>query len=786
MDINQLIKIFLKHVWLLITIPVLLSLIVVYLTRNQSYLYESKTRIFTGIASGYNLEQDRRIDIFAANNSFDNLMNVIKSRETLSEVSLRLIAQALLLESYNPMIISKENFIELRKIVPSNIKEMVVKPIIPDDSLSYHLAFEQTVKNFMKYKNESDTNFLYNILNYKYKHYSIKALSSISVQRIQSSDLVEISYESDDPGISLQTLLILTKVFITNFKLLRENQSDAIVKYFENQVFLSQQKVRAAEDKLLEFNTSNQIINYYEQSKFIAGKKEDIEEYIQKERMKYAGAEEALKKLENKLQIQGQIQTVTDEIVSKRNRLVEITEKVTINELYGERDTISKNQITALKNEGKRLEKEMNDEISQLYRFTNTIDGIPLNDILNEWLKNLVTFAEAKAGLQVLDTRKRDFQKNYEIMAPLGATLKRIEREISVNEQEYLSLLHSLNTAKLQQQNEALATNIKPLDPAYFPLSPKPSKRKILVLAAGLLGFLIIAFGILLAEYFDNTIKTCERAEKLTGLKQAVPMMKISGKYKSYNLSFISNRLVELLAQEIKLRLSASSNEADILSSAKVITVFSTLEQEGKTFIANKLVNKFRMIGEKILYLNYSFKSPEEFSAENPKPTTDNVKAKPKGFLKRLLSNISNIYQLVDDGLSKNVDDMTYFIDETFMEKQDVLELVSTTSLSSLDIYKYVFIEIPSILYYPFPNDLVKKSDLSLLVVRANREWKSADLGSLKMLSDSLSTPPLAILNAVEIEEIETVLGTLPKKRSLMRRVAKKLINFQFYSKQSI
>jgi hypothetical protein len=549
---------------------------------------------------------------------------------------------------------------------------------------------------------------------------------------------------------------------------------------------LSQQKVRIAEDKLLEFNTGNQIINYYEQSKFIAEKKEDIEEFIQNERMKYAGAEEALKKLENKLQIQGQIQAVTDELVRKRNRLVEVTEKITINELFGERDTISKNQIAQLKNEAKRLEKEMNEEISNLYRYNNTIDGMPLSELLNAWLKNLVAFAEAKAGLQVLDSRKRDFQKNYEIFAPLGATLKRIEREIAVNEQEYLSLLHSLNMAKLQQQNEALSTNIKPIDPPYFPLSPKPSKRKLLVFAAGLIGFLIIAFIILLSEYFDNTVKTCDRAEKLTGVKFAVPMLKISGKYNSYNLSFISNRLVELLAQEIKHKLSSGPNDENLFSSAKVITVFSTLELEGKTFIINKLVNKFRSMGEKILYLNFTFHSTDDLDKEKEREMTQDSPAKPKSFLRKFFSQITSFSVLIDEKISKNADDLTYQIDETFMEKQDVLELVNTNALSSLDIYKYVFIEIPSILYYPFPNDLVKKSDLSILLLRANREWKSADSGALKMLSDSLSIQPIGILNGVEIEEIEAVLGTLPKKRSVFRRFVKNLINFQFYTKQSI
>ena len=131
--------------------------------------------------------------------------------------------------------------------------------------------------------------------------------------------------------------------------------------------------------------------------------------------MKNMKFEEALKKLENKLQIQGQIQTVTDGLVNKRNRLVDISEKITINELFGERDTTSKNEIAALKKEAKKLEKEMNEQVTSLYQYNNTIEGLPLKDLLNEWLKNLISLAEAKAGLQVLDTRRRDFQKNYEI-----------------------------------------------------------------------------------------------------------------------------------------------------------------------------------------------------------------------------------------------------------------------------------------------------------------------------------------------------------------------------------
>jgi hypothetical protein len=86
--------------------------------------------------------------------------------------------------------------------------------------------------------------------------------------------------------------------------------------------------------------------------------------------------------------------------------------------------------------------------------------------------------------LAVLGDRIIDFQKQYAIYAPAGANIKRIEREINVSEQEFLELLHGLNMAKLKMQDAELSASIKAVDPPFFPLSPNPTKRSLLVLVA--------------------------------------------------------------------------------------------------------------------------------------------------------------------------------------------------------------------------------------------------------------------------------------------------------------
>jgi hypothetical protein len=45
------------------------------------------------------------------------------------------------------------------------------------------------------------------------------------------------------------------------------------------------------------------------------------------------------------------------------------------------------------------------------------------------------------------------------LLTPAGATIKRLEREISVSEQGYLELLHGLNLAKLKLQDNEMSSN---------------------------------------------------------------------------------------------------------------------------------------------------------------------------------------------------------------------------------------------------------------------------------------------------------------------------------------
>ena len=227
MKLIELIRLIRKHIVLLTVIPVLLALMVTMLTRKPNFKYTSQTVLFTGLATGSSIEMDKTFNYFVTNIAFENLINIINSRETQQEVAIRLLSQHLLLGKANPKYISGKSFAELKKLVPADIRnytsgiqnefpaikdtvaagvnrtvlinnrdtdslpaESTAKntPVVLFPSSINHSAYELTVRKLTELMKSSDTNFVYKLLNYDHPHYSISAIASVKVQRIGTSD----------------------------------------------------------------------------------------------------------------------------------------------------------------------------------------------------------------------------------------------------------------------------------------------------------------------------------------------------------------------------------------------------------------------------------------------------------------------------------------------------------------------------------------------------------------------------------------------------------------------
>jgi len=732
MTLIQFFRIVNRNFNLFVLCSLVLAITVFLMTKSAPEIYESETEIFTGIASGFNVESIEKasLDFFATSNAYDNLINVIKSRQTLEEVGERLLIQHMMLDSVDPRYISEENYGHFRFKVTDSLEQKLLDPN----------SVDKTLENIKRYKKENYNSFKVRLtFEDGGSPYSYKAIQNIQVYRIQNSDLVKITYSWSDPGICQNTLKILNEVFTQKLASIKQGQSSDVVEYFKDQVKLATERLTTVEQKLKDFRIRNRIINYNEQTKSIASLKEQMEDEYQKELGIKASAEASVMRLEEKLQLNKEIVKFSDAILEKRQELAELNSKIAQLEVYYN----DLEQLAKVRERAEKLKAQLSNDLQKRYQYGKTTEGVPIKDLLSQWLESTLRLDASKARLEVFEKRKEYFRKVYDEFAPLGSEIARLEREIAVEEKNYLELLHSLNLALMRQRSEALATGgVIVTVPPHYPLKPRKSKTTLLVLVAAVIGF-VVPFGIvLIIEFLDNTVRTPQRAEELTGLKLlgAYPNLTKRSETKNIDMGWLKDKSAGLMTQNTRLE---SRSLGVMQKKPKYVMVFSTRFKEGKLLITHTLANELVSLNFKVLVVSY---------------------------------------KELEQGDTPYYDHVVYEPGKKFISISSIDEVVPSKYNSKL--YDYVFVILKGVLTDQYPLDVIEGADMGFCVVNANRNWNRADTFALKEFSNTLNCTPRLIINGVEPDFMNTVLGDIEKNRSLIRRIIKSLLTLQFHTRK--
>ncbi len=563
---------------------------VIYFTRNMEKMYQSSAQLYTGIASGYSIEssEGQRIDYHVVNNAFDNLISLMKSRQTIEEVGLRLLSRHLMLAEPNNSL-GKDAFLKLRTTYPQSERTWV-------DTTDFDLTLSRVFRRF--YEGTDAT--IHSMILGDSGPYSVKTLSRVEAKRVKSSDMVMLSYQYPDPGIAKGSLVELLDVFVIRYKDLKTAETGNVVAYFEKRLAAIKTKLTMAEDKLTAFRSEHRVINYGEQTKAIAIKKQNAVEEYAKRKMNLQATEAALTKIEEKLQIRENILTRNARLLEKKQALTAITSQIAMNEAAS-----NPQAIASMLNRQADLRQEINNDLHDLFNFSNSKEGLPSKQLLNDWLSYLIDSQKEAVQVKLFGKRLEDLNAEYDRFAPLGSTIDRYEREIGVFEREYLEVLHGLNMAKLKQQNIQLSSTLNVLDAPKYPTGPLASKRMLFVVVCFLAGFMGSVGIIIIQEMLDNTLRDPVHAERLTQLPVlgAVPAM-IRRVTQSPE---IKTRVLEQLIDRVNLQLRHVRNRPALV----VLTSVAT--GTGKSTIAKWLVAQLR--GRKINALNIEVRDDFDLSA---------------------------------------------------------------------------------------------------------------------------------------------------------------------------
>lgn len=697
MDITLYISRFLYRIrYQLIVGTFIVTALVAYFTQFITKTYTVNTSIYTGITSSSGLEDSERQDWQSINNTFDNIVNLTKSKGTLEKVSLKLFAQDLAFgnSQEDNTYITAKNYQALFAKIPNEIKELIVR-----DSL------DKTINNLIVYKENLPRGYLYELFNGYAAYYSHDALSKIEIKRLGKSDLIDISYQSADPGITLNTVKLVSEELRLSYESLRYKTTNDIISYYENELGKLRSQLNNMENDLTHYNIENNIINYVEQTKSIAGSYANFENRYEETMRSYETSLKLLEELDKYMKTRTDLITTNDEFIKALADITTINGKITEIETFtSEEKQVEDTELLKYKEDLINAEKRIGLLTDKINNYKESKEGISIDGLVQEWLRQTIINVKAKAELNILDKRKESFQEQYKVFSPIGTVINRQTREIKIVEESYLQVLHALNMAKLKQKNILLTSaTLNTISAPTFPLMSDKSKRMLLIVAA-CIGSMIFILGLnLVVELLDRTLRDSERAKRLTGIPilsafAGNNQLKYRGYIKACNriaAAYTCNRLNSIL-----------NNDHPIC-----INLLSIEDGEGKSFIAKFLMEYWEEQGISV----------KRVIAEKDFP-------------------IDTSYLLADN--------FDYLLKE---ERPNIL-LIEHLSIQKNNI----------------SSTLLKKADVNLLVTNAKRVWKNSDNEILKYLKSILGTTPvIMVLNNAQREVVEDFTGLLPPKSSI-------------------
>lgn len=686
-----------------------LSLIYQPITKKRLFLekkYTVTTSIYTGITSNTGLNDETRPDWQAVNNTYDNLVNLTKSRGTLENVSLKLLALNLMHgdPEIDNLYITANNYKKLIASVPEEILHLV-------DTAS----LDKTVNLFKEYKYSDSRNYLHELFNGSSAFYSYNALSSIIIRRQGNSDLIEIAYTSTDPGITWNTVKLVSEELKYSYNNLRYQTANDIVKYYEEELKKLRVQLNKQENELTDYNVKNSVINYIEQTKAIAHSFADFENRYEETRRNYESSSSIIKNLEQYMDIRTKLVKSNEEFINTLAEVSRISGKITEIETFTSDEMLSKDQeLVKYREELRDAEKKIGLITNNINSYKESKEGLAIEGLVQEWLNQTLIQAKAQADLKVLNERKNDFADQYKNYSPIGTRINQQEREIHVTEQSYLEVLHALNMAKMKQKNLQLtSSNLNTISDASYPLFSDKGKRFLLVIAA-FIGSIIFIIGLnLVIELLDRTLRDAERARRLTGMNILGAFTGRNSQLKYRGFVKTCNRISAAYACN---RLTPYIKKGDTLC----INILSLEEKEGKTFISRYFQESWEELGFNVKYLRVGQDIPIDASL------------------------------FMAEHIDKHIQ---------LESRPDIL-----------------IVEYPSIQQYGVPSHLLGSSQVNLLVANACRVWKNSDTELVKYLRDITEGTALYLyLNNATREAVEDFTGQLPPQTS-MRSFANRMM----------
>jgi succinoglycan biosynthesis transport protein ExoP len=564
-------------------------------------------------------------------------------------------------------------------------------------------------------------------------------LGRLVVKRVPNSRLIEVQFEAQDPQLAAQVVNTHLQTFIEqNFRSKYDATTQAS-NWLSAELEELRIKVEKSEDTRIAYERQNQIWQIDEKQDITTQKLADLSKAV----------------------------TEAQTLMAEKEALYRMASSGNVDALPAARENVVIQDLLKRKT-----------DLDQTYSDASHQYGPNYPKVLRlaEQRKELEGDLE-KARKTVIESVQQEFATAHQRVELLQEALDKQKAEandLAEKLVQYHILQHDAESNKalydglLQKLKEAGITaglrssNIRIVDPALAPTSPsRPQKARNIMLAilVGLVGGVGLA---LFREYLDNTIKSPDDIETLTGLPSlaVVPAMpglnghhrRLSRFSREPSQPVAAGPRVELLSYvQPKSQISEAFRALRtslLLSQAEhppqVILVTSALPREGKTTAAVNLAVTLAQLGDRTLLLDSDLRKPGVRRALN-------LTIGKEGGLSSYLAGVSTLDDvIISHPAITNLDALT-----TGPVPPSPADLLSSHRMREAITelrrrYKFIVIDSPPIMAATDAVILSSLTDGVLLVVRSGETPKEAFTRTRDLLAAVKSRLLGVVLNAVD------------------------------------
>ena len=405
------------------------------------------------------------------------------------------------------------------------------------------------------------------------------------VRPIAGSRLVDISYSDPDPPRAQQIVTGLADAFIDS-NLDKRFQANSYAKTFlEDQAAQLKLRLEESEKVLLEFAQKEQIVSTTEKSNIAESNLASANATLGSlaaERIKnyelWKQVETAKAKAINMPQLLSN--AVIDGLRAKRNSLeTEYQEKL-------ETFKPSYPAMVQISNKIGEIDRQLASEVDTIKRAYKAAYDSSLSQ--EEEMKKRIDMLKA----EVLDLQKRSIEYNI------------LKREVDTNRGLYDGLLQRYKEVDIA--GGVGANNVFVVEKAALPQSPSSPRLARTLMISLVLGTMAGFGSAYLLELLDNTVRTSQDLERVTGLA-TLGIIPKSERGKAFEVELVDPRSH---ISEACRSLCTALQFATESGLPKTLLISSSAPEEGKSTIAIMIAKHFATIGLKVLLVDADLRRP--------------------------------------------------------------------------------------------------------------------------------------------------------------------------------